>query len=148
MKTCFKCGVKKPLFDFYKHKEMGDGHLNKCKPCTKKDAYEHRHGKGRDRVLESDRARSKNPERIELRNKINQRWKSENPLRRSANIALGQAIKSGKVLKWPCCAVPECNKKDLEGHHPDYSKPLDVVWLCVAHHRQTHSLILERDYKI
>ena len=36
-KKCFKCGVVKELAEYYKHKKMGDGHLNKCKECTKKD---------------------------------------------------------------------------------------------------------------
>jgi hypothetical protein len=36
MKKCRKCGVEKPLSDYYKHKQMGDGHLNICIDCTKK----------------------------------------------------------------------------------------------------------------
>ena len=37
MKVCFKCGIEKPLTDYYKHPQMGDGHLGKCKICTKND---------------------------------------------------------------------------------------------------------------
>lgn len=36
-KPCFKCTVEKPIEQFYKHAKMGDGHLGKCKECTRAD---------------------------------------------------------------------------------------------------------------
>ena len=137
MKTCFKCGEEKPLTEFYKHSMMADGYLNKCKACAKKDVHDHRHGKGREKVLAYDRERAKQPHRIEAAKKINARWKAENPKRRAAQIAVSNAVRSGRLKPLPCF---ECGQKS-EAHHPDYDQPLDVVWLCPAHHKQVHAMI-------
>lgn len=139
MKQCFKCGDKKPLSEFYRHKKMADGHLNKCKACTKQDVHSHRHGKGRERVLAFDMKRANYPHRIALRAKKTAAWRAAHPDRKQAQSLLGAAVRTGKILPWPVCAVPDCCSKP-EAHHPDYSRPLDVVWLCSAHHKQAHAL--------
>lgn len=140
MKKCFKCGVEKPLFDFYKHKQMADGHLNKCKTCTRNDVHQHRHGAGRETVLAYDRQRAKTPERMSHNREVTQRWRDGHPKERAAQVAVGHAIRDGRLFKWPVCAVPECDSTRPVAHHPDYDQPLSVVWLCQAHHKQAHEI--------
>ena len=44
-------------------------------------------------------------------------------------------LKRGKLTRQPCA---ECGSEKSQMHHPDYSKPLDVVWLCRRHHSALH----------
>jgi len=57
------------------------------------------------------------------------------PIKRTANLELGKAVKRGDVIKKPC---ELCGETKAQGHHEDYSKPLDVTWLCVRHHNDRH----------
>lgn len=136
MKECFKCNVTKPLSEFYKHKMMADGYLNKCKDCHKKDVASHRE-KNIEKIRAYDRARANLPHRKLMHNEITTKWKLEHPDRRKAQRLLLYAVKKGVVKPHPCWV---CGEK-AEAHHPDYSSPLDVVWLCSPHHKQAHALI-------
>lgn len=46
-----------------------------------------------------------------------------------------RALDSGKMIRSPCQV---CGEPKTEAHHPDYSKPLDVEWLCKSHHVAKH----------
>jgi len=55
-KKCFKCMEEKPLIDFYKHPEMPDGHVNKCKDCNKKDVQDN-YSRNREYFIKYDKKR-------------------------------------------------------------------------------------------
>jgi ribosomal protein S27AE len=67
-------------------------------------------------------------------------WAARNPEKRQATWTLNNAVRDGKITKEPC---EVCGEAKVEAHHDDYSKPLDVRWLCLAHHGQQH--IVYRD---
>lgn len=136
-KQCFKCGVTKPLADFYAHPTMGDGHLNKCKSCACRDERQRRLVNP-EKVRERDRMRKRNPRVREQNERSLQQWREAHPERRAAHVAVGNAIRDGRLSKQPCafCGTSE----PVEAHHHDYSKPLDVTWLCKPCHRRFHAL--------
>lgn len=136
MKTCFKCLTAKPITEFYKHAAMGDGRLGKCKECTKKDVLEHRLA-NLQRIRAYDRMRATEPHRLQSRIKYTTKYRAEHPNRMKANQAVTRAVRAGKLKKQPCWV---CGEKAL-AHHPDYDRPLDVVWLCQPHHKQAHALV-------
>lgn len=135
MKTCFKCGATKPLSEFYRHSMMADGHLNKCKECTKNDVSKHRE-KNIDRLREYDRSRFQNDsDRRNAHKQSSYKYTREHPERRSARNKARRALQTGKMKKTPC---ESCGNEKTEMHHPDYSRPLDVMWLCKLCHEQWH----------
>ncbi len=64
----------------------------------------------------------------------------------SAHGAVSAALKRGELVKKPC---EHCGSEyRVEGHHPDYDKPLDVIWLCKSCHEQEHRRIDGRGSEI
>lgn len=65
------------------------------------------------------------------------------PEKAAARKALQVAIREGKITRQPCfvcLAVHGARRADgtsvkVEAHHKDYTKPLDVTWVCTQHHR-------------
>lgn len=55
--------------------------------------------------------------------------------KQSARQVLVLAIRSAQITRLPC---EVCGESESEAHHHDYSKPLDVQWLCKKHHREKH----------
>jgi hypothetical protein len=63
------------------------------------------------------------------------KWSSKNPEKVKAHQLVHKALKA-KILKRLPCRV--CKEKKTDGHHPDYLKPLEVIWLCRLHHKEQH----------
>lgn len=58
-----------------------------------------------------------------------------NPEKRRARYAVRRAIETGKITRQPC---EECGMSPAQAHHEDYSKPLEVRWLCTRCHGLEH----------
>lgn len=57
------------------------------------------------------------------------------PERVRASSLLCSAVRAGKVTRGSCTV---CGEPNAQGHHEDYSLPLEVVWLYAKHHREIH----------
>ena len=149
-KTCFKCNIHQPLSEFYKHKEMADGHLNKCKKCTKSDVSKNRTD-NIDYYLEYDRARGMREDRVSARaeyakteagiivgNRAKVKWQSENTLKVYAHRIYTSFIKKNKDKKKDFCENCFAKGVRINAHHDDYAKPLDVRYLCSKCHTKWH----------
>lgn len=153
MKRCFKCGELKPLDSFYKHRKMKDGYLNKCKDCAIKDSKKHR-AENIDKVREYDRVRGQTEKRRQKNREYQSYMKEYEPKKWSemrykackkqrvkyrkkylAKSKVCYAVRSGKLKRKPC---EVCGALEVQAHHHDYNKPLDIIWLCDYHHKEEH----------
>lgn len=119
-KICRACGETKPVTEFYRHAMMTDGRLNFCRSCVCERVKAHRTANA-DRIRQYDRDRGFRP-------RLRQKQKAAD--------TLNAAIRNGSLARQPCerCGATE----KIDAHHEDYSKPLDVVWLCKPCHGLRH----------
>ena len=119
-RRCPRCQESKPLDEFGTRLRRGKRDpLPYCKRCHQDYWREWYYTKG---------GSKKFGEAVE-------RYHAKYPERHAARQIAQEALRVGKIVSLPCAARAKGGcKGDLQMHHPDYSKPLDIVWLCRTHH--------------
>lgn len=131
-KHCRTCKTTKPCSEFQLRAASPDGLAAKCRDCAK----------------EYDRKRAMLPHRVAARAayqktdsgksalaRARNKFIQNNPKKRAAHIAVGNALRDGKIKNEPCQV---CGNVKAHAHHDDYNKPLEVRWLCTTHHAAWH----------
>jgi endogenous inhibitor of DNA gyrase (YacG/DUF329 family) len=121
---------------------MQTGDRRKCPGCgTEVEVTEqrkrHRHYRcGECTALALRASAEKNKaKRRERAPSLDAKHRAEHPEKVAARWALNRAVRRGDVIRKPCEA---CGALKVHGHHDDYSKPLEVRWLCRTHHERLH----------
>ena len=161
-KTCRDCGIEKDVKEFDVRTPSKDGYRNNCKECRRKKVADYaktdngkmarqeankkyfsteKGKKTKQRYAETDKRKAvvkrftASEKNIKAQKIRKERQQKLHPNRYAANVILNNAVRDEKLEKLPCFI---CGAKKVEGHHPDYDRPLDVVWLCPKHHRKLH----------
>lgn len=137
-KVCFKCGAEKELNQFYKHKQMKDGHVNKCISCNKDDVKNRYKAKSKDSDwIEKERARGRNKyhrlysglkSKRGNRSEHNKKHRSKYPEKYKATAASKR--------------VPTINPESHR-HHWSYNEEhyKDIIELSIKDHNKAHRFL-------
>ena len=145
MRTCKTCNESKGLMEFYVNTK---GTIDKgCKLCRCAKVRANRFARI-DQYREYEKGRALAPHRVAARaayaatengrangNKAKKAYLDRNPIKNAAHTMVHNAIRDGKLKRQPC---EVCGNQIAQAHHDDYSKPLDVRWLCTTHHAEWH----------
>lgn len=125
---CRLCGVDKPLQEFSRSRRRVLGFDSMCRECDRA-RWKTEYGRAyRERNREAERVRRLGQYRPKVRDRAKDR----------ARDAVRYAVTTGKIVKPQECPACGASDKRIDAHHEDYSKPLDVVWLCSICHGRVH----------
>ncbi len=82
---------------------------------------------------------SKTPKGKLISSRAVKKWEAKNREKVKIHRKINNLIRDKKLERKPCIV---CGDKKSDAHHPDYSKPLEVMWLCRLHHKAEHSRLL------
>lgn len=136
---------RKVTNDAYRERNRDAINARKRERHAKKSAEEKKaynqdyYRRNREKLIQKAKEyRKKNPKKLET----TQKFRKNNPEKARAYSAVGNALRSGKLQKPDLCE--KCmKKKKVEAHHEDYSRPLDVTWLCKKCHLGLHRKLRE-----
>ena len=123
MKTCTRCKETKDLSLFHRNSSQKSGYAPHCKQCHKR-AYPIRSWNMTDKGMNSAKIATK-------------AWAERNRIKVNTYAKVRYHLSKGHIVKPDNCQ--QCNSiNKLDAHHHDYSKPLDVEWLCRQCHKNAH----------
>lgn len=133
-KVCASCKQLLSLDLFYSDRSKKDGKGSTCKTCDNARSKRWRLTHA-ERQLANRRNWRKTEHAKKLMYEQQLRRRARDPLKTAAYRAIHNGLRDGKVFKKPC---EVCGDIKVHAHHPDYSKPLQVQWLCEKHHLHMH----------
>lgn len=138
---CGTCKTYRPESDFYIDGKTVAGVASVCKACHTAASIRTR-DKANSREMNAEymrRARKENQDKFRACER-EASMRKRHPEKISARYAVNNAVKRGDLVKPNGCE--QCGREArLTGHHDDYSKPLNVRWLCYSCHGKEHRVI-------
>ena len=117
------------------------GRDRRCVPCKRRQQNDANRADPEKMRAASSKRYAANPDY--WRNYAAQRRADPNYLaKRAARRKVATEIEAGRLQRSACA---ECGNVKADAHHDDYAKPLEVVWLCHAHHMARHAMLAARE---
>jgi len=148
LKVCKRCKQAKPIFAFADATKSGDHHSGLCVPCNKERLVDLNKARMNDEFRAKRRKYLKsvrsNPKCREREKRHSKKYCNTYPEKTLAKQIVARAIKSGALVRPSTCpncgdfSVGQDGRTLIHAHHDDYTKPMDVRWLCVMCHSKEH----------